>query len=96
MHGTYESFFEIDKPALAPPDDSCSLKDLFSLKNTKKRDYDEIVNPPKPVLRVRDNPPKIEEFKALPVEDSQLEDNNKWITNKKKRSMFKKRQEEDS
>lgn len=36
---TYESFFEIEKPAAE--NDSCSLKDLFSLQNTKKRDINE-------------------------------------------------------
>ena len=37
--GTYESYFEIDKPV---PDESCSLKDLFSQRGqTKKRPYEE-------------------------------------------------------
>jgi len=36
---TYESYFEIDKPV---PDESCSLKDLFSQRGqTKKRPYEE-------------------------------------------------------
>ena len=45
-----------------------------------------------PQLKSReDQQPKIEEFKAINGEDSQLEDNNKWITNKRKRSIFKKK-----
>jgi len=37
LGGTYESFFEIDNRP--PPDDTCSLKDLFSQRgnSTKKR-----------------------------------------------------------
>ena len=50
-----------------------------------------------PQLKSReDQQPKIEEFKAINAEDSQLEENNKWITNKRKRSIFKKKHEEGS
>ena len=42
--GTYESFLDIQKP-LRPDPDSCSLKDLFSNKNTKKRTINGISQP---------------------------------------------------
>lgn len=74
---TYESYFEIDKPV---PDESCSLKDLFSQsKNqTKKRPYEE---------------PKTTASKEASHEERN--NNDTWITNKKKRYK-KKQEDEDS
>lgn len=43
LGGTFESFFEIEQP-IKPPDESCSLNDLFSLKNTKKRGINEVID----------------------------------------------------
>jgi len=83
---TYESYFEIDKPLnLVPPDESCSLKDLFSQRaNTKKRSYDEITACPKTTENKK-------AMIACDKEPSEEERIDNWITNKKKRPAYKKR-----
>ncbi|TNV86300.1 hypothetical protein FGO68_gene6572 [Halteria grandinella] len=84
--GTFETFYEIDK-SLTVPDESCSLKDLFSQKHTKKRNLHDFIEDSPSVLDV----PK-DESKEEKKEEQ-------WITNKKRRSdqsNFKRKCEEDS
>ena len=83
---TYESYFEIEKPLIqVAPDESCSLKDLFSQRgNTKKRSYDEITACPKTTENKKVMIPSDKE----PSEEERIDN---WITNKKKRPAYKKR-----
>ena len=73
------------------------MKDLFSQRNTKKRPFNEITALPKNQMQMLSTDNKENEKVK---EETKVEDNDvleKWITNKKKSHVYKKKQEnEDS
>eukprot|EP00347_Sterkiella_histriomuscorum_P010198 403377229 len=86
--GTYESFFEVGDKLNAncnSIDDSSSLRDLFSQRNTKKRQESEISQSPETLKRMKQRQNK---------QESKEEEVDEWITvNKQKK---RKSYEEDS